>query len=498
MMKYISFSTCSGITTRALVAIVVLLLLALCVPGVVVTAQELDTEQVICSTVAPVGDLVVGRREQSQLEAKPGETFSVALLVSNSFPYELKDVDLTAALYKEGSAVPQDWMRVEQDMNLAPGAQAETILEWNIPRNLPAGNYVINVFAVQGSDADALLDVVGRTLPAESFPVSVTGEAVPSGYFDLNSVTVNGESVGLGSTYQFSNDAEMLEVSVDLVNTNTEMPFKGPLSITVYEGFYPDPDHIVESESMEGRLISGVDFTKTISFKPHFDRYLVVGQFTAEDGSRSSFVLPLERTDFTSLMWPTPAVALMGLVESEQAAPQFVGCLGHVENPFLPTGWVTPSIDVEYILSVHNLLEGGAVADGEPIKTFTAKGAVGGGIDTLGFTQDLGDVPDQFAVRLVLKRGEEVLDTREVRYACNETRPCEQPAPEPVVESGSALMQFIEATKNLIENLRLLTWVILVGVSIVFIMTLRPFLKRSRKPKAPSSEAEKPKEPLNP
>ncbi len=496
VMKYHSQGRRSAFAIRTLTLITLTVLLSLCVPGAAAKAQapEENYEQVRCSDVAPVGDLLVGRKEGSELTAKPGDIFTVTLEVANSFPYELRNIDISAALYKSGSSVPQDWVTVASDLKLASGAETETKLEWNVPRNLPAGDYEMKVYAVQGSDASPAVDVVGRSLPEETFPLNITGDVVPSGYFDLDSVTVSGKPVKLGSTYRFAADAENLDVSIDLVNTFADEAFRGPLTITVYEGFYPDPTKIVESESTEGRLISGVTFTKTLSFNTHFDRYLVAGQFLAEDGSRSAFMLPLERTDFETMMWPVPVVEHLGLVETDQSALRFVGCLGHIENPFLPTGWVTPAREVDYTLSVHRLLEGGAVADGEPIKTLSGKGSLGGENDTFGFTQELGDLPDQFALRLTLKRGEEMLDMREVRYLCDDTRTC-APPPVETVPPGSALSQFIEMAKELIGDLKLFTWIILLGISLLFIFTLRPFLKRRKAAVPPQNQVQKPKDP---
>ena len=103
-----------GSFTRTLLALIFILsILAACVPFSSVRAQQaLNPEQLTCMDARKVDVVLVAPRTTAKLAARPGDVFTVPLTVANSYSYELRGLDITAAVYPAGSNVPVDWFSV--------------------------------------------------------------------------------------------------------------------------------------------------------------------------------------------------------------------------------------------------------------------------------------------------------------------------------------------------------------------------------------------------
>ena len=471
-----------GSFTRTLLALIFILsILAACVPFSSVRAQQaLNPEQLTCMDARKVDGVLVAPRTTAKLAARPGDVFTVPLTVANSYSYELRGLDITAAVYPAGSNVPVDWFSVGDDISLVAGTEARVDLEWSVPRNTPAGEYTIRLFSSQGSEANPLKDALSRSAGESTIAVTVTGDTVPAVFFGFNSLMVNGVATNADTVHTFSADTATLTVAIDMVNQYADVPVRGELTLNVYEGLYPDPAKLIDSELAEARLISNSKTSKGFTFSTPFDHYLVTGQLIAEDGSRSSFVLPFERTEATNPVWPVSTVSLLNAAKGEAGVLDVVACIDNRENGLTAEDYLSPTYPLDYKLSLHAVGADGVVAEGARTEV-AGKGELGGGINDLGIHAVFTAPSEQFVLRLEVMRDGVTVDSRDVAYTCGTNSVCGEVAPPPPEYVPN---NFVDTVKALIGKLQSFTWVILIVVSLLFIVAVVPLLKRARRKRA--------------
>ncbi len=485
-MKYTHSALGELFIHRTVTAAVAVTLLASIASPLFTEAQTLEG-QLTCLAVGADDQLLLAPRSTGVLNAKPGEVFTVPLIVLNGHDRPLTNLTITAAVYEEGSVAPFDWFVVDEGVTLATKSEARVDLEWSVPPNAPEGSYSVSVFATPGVIDTVAAHTLSRDAAETKIDVEMGAGAAPAAHFDLSSLSLNGESVSAGSVASFAADETELTVAIDIVNRLSSTPLRGVLEMQVYEGLVPNQDAVIDEESTEARLVSNSSVSKGFTFTANFDYYLVTGQMQLEDGSRSSFSLPLVRTGATVPLAPTAPLTSLTARNTDGTNLEVVGCIVHRDSALMSDGEVSAGYDAKYIITLHPASEAGAAIEEVTLGRAEGVGELGGGIGDLGFKATIAAPTEPFVLRTVVERNGVVQESRDVFYTCGEGSPCAvvvPPAPEYVPTN------FIETAQALLKSLISATWFILVLLSLLFLLATYPIIKRMRARKRAKEVAE--------
>lgn len=471
---------------------VALLLVVACAASLLATlitakhaeAQESDAapigaaDQLTCSDVRGKDGLAVVLPSQEDVSTEPGSQFTVPVKVSNSYGYELRNLTVGAVLFFDGNAVPFDWFTAASGITVSAGDQKSVPVTWTVPHNAHAGAYELVVFVQQGDTPHLLTSALGREGVSDSLDFTVAGDAVTGAQFDTSSIKVNGKAMTASAINTFPADAEDLQFSIDMVNEFKDNPQVGPVTLTVYESFYPHSLSELESETFEARLLSESRDTYTLDFGANFNQYIVTGQFKAEDGSQSSFLVLLQREGaIGTLTQPLPTVSFIGVAPKGDDS-EVVACIENRESVLLSEDELAPGYPVSYRLTVHPIDDAGEPIRSDLIASADGQAELGGGVHDFGIAKAFTRV-QEFMVRLEVIKEREVIDVREVRYECDADFGCTL-SPEPGAYQDERTILGIGVGAFML-GMKLATLAILLTVLSIFFCNIYPLVMRRGK-----------------
>ncbi len=447
-------------------------------PDGVEVSDVSESTQLTCNDVRGKNGLaVLVPHLEERPSTEPGAQFMVPVTISNSYQYELRDLTIGAVLFYNGNAVPFDWFTAESHITVGANSQKAVPLTWTVPHNAQSGSYELAVYIQQGETPHLLTSALGRDALSDSLDFTVTGEAQAGAQFDISSIKVNGKAMTAQAINTFAADTEQLEFSIDIVNQLKENPQVGPVTLTVYESFYPHSLSELESETFEARLLSDSRYTYNLDFGANFDQYIITGQFKAEDGSQSSFLVLLQRDGAAgTLTQPLPTVSFVGVAPKGDES-EIVACIDNRESALLSEDELAPSYPVSYRLTVHPIDEAGEPVRSDLIATTEGSAELGGGIPDLGISKAFAST-DEFMVRLDVLKDGEVVDVREVRYQCDPDFGCTL-SPE-MGGTGTDRTILGIGMGALMLGMKLATLAILITVLAIFFCNIYPLVMRRR------------------
>lgn len=458
-------------------------LLALYQHPTAVSAQEeapaVESTQLSCNDVRGMEGLSLNVPQQEDVVTEPGASFTVPVTIDNGYMYELRDLSLGAVVFFNGNAVPYDWFNVTTDLDISAEGSKTVDVTWTVPHNAPKGSYEFVVYLHQGDSEHLLTSALSRSSMSSSLDFSVGGDAEAAAQFDISSIKVNGKAMTAGAVNTYPADAEHLDFTIDIVNEFEDVPQIGPVTLTVYESFYPHSISALESETFEARLLSGSRYTYALDFSPNFDQYIVTGQFKAEDGSQSSFLVLLQREGATgTITQPLPTVSFIGVSPKGEGEAEVIGCIENNESALLTEDELAPGYPVDYRMTVHPIDEAGEPIRSDLLATAEGSAELGGGVSNFGFSKTFTRA-DEFMVRVDVLKDGEVVDVREVRYQCDPDFGCAL-SPEHFGGSDNRTI-FGIGVGALILGMQLATLAILLTVMSIFFCNIYPLVMRRRK-----------------
>ncbi len=429
-----------------------------------------QSDALACIDVLPAGD-IAAVISSSGGSAEPGTDLQLPMVVENLFPYPVHDASVFVAIYQDDQVLPYDWFILRDDVSLRVQERQEFNLVWNVPASTPIGTYTVAVYVDQATEEEFLAASIGGFNAKAVDQITIDGDGGPSAAFDTESLVMNGEVVAVNSLATFSDDAGVVTVEAVLANSYTAKPVLGELSYVVYEGLRPHANRVVQRQDSNARLVSGVRAEHTVQFTARDnDHYLVVGRFVADDGSRSSFLLPLERFGAVHSSDFSANVTHLGIRATDAGVTEVLGCVSFQPEDFRDGNEVVYiDSDVTYRLSLHPVAADGTLDHNSTLVSASGAASVfGRNAANFAFSHPL-NVPDaQYFVRFELIEKDVVIATREVLYECRNSPGCEA-----VSESDlQSLTLFGVELESLILGMQLFTLVSLLIVIALFIYSV--------------------------
>jgi hypothetical protein len=325
--------------------------------GTQVSAQT----ELTCADLLSQGSLSVRTDVPSVIAVSNGQPLKTRLTVSNTFPYELAGVSVLATVVPQDGDVPVDWFMAHDLNSYAPNTTEEIEFEWNIPHNLATGAYELQFYIGQGTAQQLLMQAVGSSQPDATIAVQVETLAdVPAQTgvgFDLAALTINGEAATLGTINGFAADVNELEISYEITNSADQM-LEGPLEISVYQGYTLHTSQRIDTQIRNMKLLPGVTDVSSVRFEAGTDHYMVVGRYTGQDGSRSSFIIPLARAGNTiDLSEPVPYLVNFGISNTPEGQ-SVVACLYARQINWADSVPLVFAQAVDYEITTYEIVDG--------------------------------------------------------------------------------------------------------------------------------------------
>ncbi|MCA9361675.1 hypothetical protein KC845_03930 [Candidatus Kaiserbacteria bacterium] len=412
------------------------------------------------SAIIPISEEVSGQA---------GQIFILPIRVVNSFPYQVNDISITGALYKEGSLVPVDWFPVAQNISVPEDGTENISLEWQVPDNTPAGNYSLSIFMRQGMNQSALNRALSKTGSDDNIRVNLLAAEEATAHFVDNSLTIDGNQVVVGQTNTFATESEDLTLSVDFLNTDSENSIEGPLTLTVYGGVYPNELTKLDSETIDAVIFPDETASYTYDFSSAFDRYVVTGEFLTEAGARDTFIFFLEREGTDDPLTPSlPYASFIGVDAGNQ---NIIACIGNNQSALVEDQDLEPGYVAEYRLSVYSVDENDKAIVGDPITTALGNGGLGSNVLNFGFAHKLDSAPNAYAVKLEVLKDGQVVDEMETIYDCSEMFGCDQAMN---TTSGSQKTIFGMSMSAIVMAMQIVTLVLLLIIVSIFVVNVYP------------------------
>ncbi len=449
--------------------LLVVLLLASVLIGFVAlpTIATAQSTQLTCAEVAGSGGVSARANGLESVTVEAGQTLTIPLTISSSLPYTLKDTSVFVAVYKNNQTIPTAWFTASNDIELKPETETLQNLEWQVPPSFESGDYSLAVYIGQATSDQFLANAIGGFNADASVDVTVTGGS-KSGAFVMGTAMVSGTEASFGTAHSFLADAETLELSIDIANTVTEQVAEGTFTLAVYEGTFPNSQKEVLREEASLRLISGVVDTTTYTFGAEADQYVAVGTFENVDGTRSQFILPLARTGTTiTTSSAVPHIAMVGVVAPGDGTRTIDGCITYNTFDLEASEVVNEAESVQYRVQLHEFDSAGSKS-GSAFFTAEKEIRLGGEAGlTVGFREKIDTLPNQYVLTAELVQNGVIIDSRELRYQCENPFACEQGGRISVKDRatflGISVLSLIQAMQMVIFAILLIIIAIFVG-----------------------------------
>jgi hypothetical protein len=384
-------------------------------------SAQFETESLQCD-----GGFSASFEAPASIAVTAGDTVTIPVVISNSFPFTLTDATAILAVYKDGQTTPIDWQVISNIGSLEAGATKAVEVAWSVPKNMSDGTYMVSLFAGQGTNEQLLASTLGNFDALTSMTVQVSSQAEPTTRFLEDQTMVNGTALVPGGVTTFAPEADTLEVAITFANEQVAQAEEGTLSVTVYEGSFPNVQKQVYADQADLRLISGAIETSTHRFSADQDRYLILAQFVSTSGEERKAIYTVARAGTqVAISSAVPRVLTLGVETASRGEATITGCVGRNTYDLADSIDQTERIEMTYRLSVYNLTTEGEKS-GSPIVGSEKPIVVGGQAGTrVTFSESVTSLPDEYALVLELQKEGTTIDTREVMVRCENPFTCE-------------------------------------------------------------------------